>query len=79
MPIETVWSAKTGFVHAPAWHWRTGDYRTDGLLLAHGPGIPTARQLPDVDMEDLPLGISARLGVTLDDVDGRPVPWLAMP
>lgn len=76
VPLETVWSPKTGLVHAPYTHWRTGDHRPDGLLLAIGPGVPTDTVLPCVDLEDLAPSIAARLGVELEDVDGRPVPWL---
>jgi len=77
-PIETVWSPKTGLVHAPYTHWRTGDHRPDGLLLAIGPGVPSDRVLPCVDLEDIAPSIAARLGVGLEDVDGRPVPWLTV-
>jgi predicted AlkP superfamily phosphohydrolase/phosphomutase len=77
-PIETVWSPKTGIVHAPYVHWRTGDHRSDGLLLASGPGITAGADLGVVDMTDLGASLSARLGVPLPgDIDGRPVPWIA--
>jgi hypothetical protein len=76
-PIETVWSPKTGLVHAPYTHWRTGDHRPDGLLLALGPGIPAGNVLPSLDVENLAPSIAARLGVRLDDADGQPAPWLA--
>jgi predicted AlkP superfamily phosphohydrolase/phosphomutase len=70
-PIETVSSPKTGIVHARYLLWRTGDHRPSGLLLAYGPGIPTNALLPEMALEDLAPSIAARLGVTLDDVDGR--------
>ena len=76
-PIETVWSTKIGVVHGPYTHWRTGDHRPDGMLLAYGPGIPTRTTLPPVNIEDLAPGISARLGVGLEDIDGRAPAWLA--
>jgi len=76
-PVENVWSPKTGLVHAPYAHWRTGDHRPDGLLLALGPGIPAATALPALAIEDLAPSISARLGVSLDGVDGIPAAWLA--
>jgi hypothetical protein len=45
--------------------------------MATGPGI-TPGAMPAVDMTDLGASLSARLGVELtDDVDGRPVPWIA--
>jgi predicted AlkP superfamily phosphohydrolase/phosphomutase len=77
-PVNTAWSPKTGVVHGPYTHWRTGDHRPDGLLLATGPGIPSGAVMPTVDMVDFGASLSARLGVDLgDDVDGRPVPWCA--
>ena len=75
-PIETVWSAKAGLLHAPYTHWRTGDHREHGFLLASGPGIPTGARLPPIAVEDLAPSIAARLGVDLPEVDGRIVSWL---
>lgn len=71
--IETVWSAKTGLVHGPAIHWRTGDHRPTGLLLAAGPGIHAGADLGEMAIGDLGPTICARFGVELDGVDGRPV------
>jgi hypothetical protein len=76
-PIETVWSTKIGLVHGPYTHWRTGDHRPDGMLLAYGPGIPSRTILETVDLEDIAPGIAARLGVELGNVDGRSPSWLA--
>ncbi len=75
--VETIWSPKTGVVHVPYWHWRTGDHRSDGLLLVTGPGIERTAAEPRVRNVDLAPSLAARLGVTLDGVDGRPVAWLA--
>ena len=77
--VETVWSPKTGVVHVPYWHWRTGDHRPDGLLLVRGPGIDPGAVGARVRMVDIAPSLAARLGVTLDDIDGRPVEWLAGP
>ncbi|HEV2781745.1 MAG TPA: alkaline phosphatase family protein [Actinophytocola sp.] len=77
-PVETVWSPRTGLVYGPDNHWRTGDHRPDGLLLASGPGITPGAALPDISSTDLGASLSARLGVELTgDVDGRPIPWIA--
>ena len=78
-PIETVWSPKVGLVHAPYTHWRTGDHRPDGLLLASGPGIG-AGATAELRNVDLGPSILARLGVAADaygDRDGDVVSWLA--
>ncbi len=76
-PIETVWSPKTGLVHGPYRHWRSGDHRPHGLMLATGPGIPTSTALSAIEVESLAPSIAARLGVGLPDIDGVAVPWLA--
>jgi predicted AlkP superfamily phosphohydrolase/phosphomutase len=75
-PIETVWSPKTGLVHARYTNWRSGDHRPDGLLLAYGPRIPANTTLPGLATEDLAPSIAARLGVKLEDIDGRAASWL---
>ena len=75
--IETVTSPKTGTVHTPYTHWRTGDHRPDGLLIAAAPDVEAGAQLPPVDIEDIGPSIAARLGVELAGVDGAPVGWLA--
>jgi predicted AlkP superfamily phosphohydrolase/phosphomutase len=75
--IEAVWSPKAGLVHAPYTHWRTGDHRLHGLLLAYGPGIGGGATLDPIDVEDIAPGIAARFGVDLGDVDGRAPAWLA--
>jgi predicted AlkP superfamily phosphohydrolase/phosphomutase len=74
--IETVWSPKTGTVHAPYRHWRSGDHRPGGLLFAAGPNIPLRSNLGDVVNTDLGPTICAMLGHQLEGVDGRPVPAL---
>jgi predicted AlkP superfamily phosphohydrolase/phosphomutase len=75
-PIETVWSPKTGFVHAPYTNWRTGDHRPGGLLLAAGGGIAAGADLGEIPIGDLGPTICARLGVALRGDDGRPAPAL---
>ena len=76
-PIETVWSPKTGLVHGPYLNWRSGDHRPDGLLLVHGPDIPTGRNMPPIELEDIAPSLVRRLGALLPDIDGRPVAWLS--
>lgn len=73
-PIETVWSPKTGVIHAPYWHWRTGDHRPGGFLFAKGESIPAGADLGQVENRDVGPTICAMLGVNLADVDGRPIP-----
>ena len=76
-PIEAVTSPEIGTVHAPYRYWRSGDHKPDGVLLVRGPDIePEARQ-PAIDVVDIAPSLAARLGVSLDGVDGRAIPWLA--
>jgi predicted AlkP superfamily phosphohydrolase/phosphomutase len=71
-PVETVWSPKTGMIHAPYTHWRTGDHRPGGFLLARGPKIPSGADLGAIDNRNLGPTIAAMLGIELPDVDGIP-------
>jgi hypothetical protein len=76
-PVERVWSARTGAVHGPYLHWRTGDHTPEGALFASGPGIAPGADLGDVSMTDIGSSIAALLGVTLPPpADGRPAPGL---
>ena len=75
-PVETVWSAKTGIIHAPYWHWRSGDHRPGGFLFLSGPNIPVGADLGVIENRDIGPTICAMLGVELTNVDGRPVPAL---
>ncbi|HEX3063825.1 MAG TPA: alkaline phosphatase family protein [Dongiaceae bacterium] len=76
-PIESVRSDKVGLVEMAYEHWRTGDHRDHGLMLASGPGIAKGASLPALAMEDIAASILARFGEDVSDLDGRPVPWLA--
>jgi predicted AlkP superfamily phosphohydrolase/phosphomutase len=75
--IETVWSPKTGIVHAPYTHWRTGDHRPDGYLFATGPNIQSGADFGEIFIGDLGPTICAMLGHELKGVDGKPLPVLA--
>jgi predicted AlkP superfamily phosphohydrolase/phosphomutase len=77
VPIEAVASPKIGTVRIPYSRIRTGDHRPDGLLLAVGPGFEAGAEMPSIAVEDIGPSLAARFGVTLDDVDGETVPWLA--
>jgi predicted AlkP superfamily phosphohydrolase/phosphomutase len=74
-PIEQIWSPQAGLLHAPDQHWRSGDHRPRGLLVAAGPGIGrgAAQALPP---EDLAASLAGRLGLPTGGMDGRPQPWL---
>lgn len=76
-PIETVFSPALGTLCTRYTHWRTGDHKPEGLLIARGPGLAAGAEMPGLAVEDLGPSIAARLGVGLDAVDGRAAPWLA--
>ncbi|HEY5712287.1 MAG TPA: hypothetical protein VIT38_10360 [Allosphingosinicella sp.] len=76
-PIEKVTSSTIGAVHIPYDGFRTGDHFPDGMLIACGPDIPADRAMPPIAVEDIGPSLAARLGVTLANVDGRVVGWLA--
>jgi predicted AlkP superfamily phosphohydrolase/phosphomutase len=73
--VDTVYSPRSGIVHAEYRHVRTGDHLPHGLLLARGPAVhPTrgfAGQAP-VPIEDIAPTVAATLAVELPGVDGRP-------
>lgn len=75
--IERVRSPAVGEVVERYLHWRTGDHRPEGLLLIRGAGFAAGAGFPPIAVEDFGPSIAARLGVTLDEVDGAVVPWLA--
>ena len=62
-PIETVWSPRFGIVHGAYTHWRTGDHRPGGLLLARGPAVFPQTQLPALEVNRLGALIAEELGV----------------
>ena len=76
-PIETIWSPRFGTIHGRYMHWRTGDHRPGGMLLARAPDIAPGARLPELAIEDLAPSISQRLGVSLVGVDGVAAPWLS--
>ncbi|MFO1061876.1 MAG: alkaline phosphatase family protein [Dongiaceae bacterium] len=77
--IEQIWSPQAGLLHAPDRHWRSGDHRPRGLLIAAGPGIGPggATAAAPLQPEDLTASLAARLGLPTGGMDGRPQPWLA--
>ncbi len=74
--IDAVESPRIGAVVTPYRHWRTGDHKPDGLLIAVAAGVPAGAAGPALAIEDLGPTVAARLGVALDGVDGMPARWL---
>jgi len=72
-PLSTVQSPKTGIIERVFDGTRTGHHKREGLLIACGPGIKPARLPEPVSIMDVAPTVAALLGVTLPDVDGRPI------
>lgn len=72
-PLARVWSPTIGVVEGAADHWRSGDHRRHGLLVARGHGITPGRQPDRMPVVDIAPTIAAALGVRLPGVDGQPV------
>jgi predicted AlkP superfamily phosphohydrolase/phosphomutase len=75
-PITAVSSDAIGVIRGEAHGVRTGDHRPTGLVVAQGKGITPGAIRGEVRMIDLAPTFAAMQGVTLDDVDGAPVPAL---
>ncbi len=76
-PITNVFSEKTGPIHGVFAGQRTGDHKPEGMIFAYGPGIAPGRLRQPVSILQFAPTIAARLGVSLPDVDGTPVPEFA--
>jgi predicted AlkP superfamily phosphohydrolase/phosphomutase len=76
-PTKTVYSPKTGVVHEPYEHSRTGDHDPDGLLVVAGPGIAAGVELPAIVSADVAPTLCGVLGVDFDESDGHAVPGIA--
>jgi predicted AlkP superfamily phosphohydrolase/phosphomutase len=72
-PITSVRSPKIGVVEGMYRGPRTGDHRPSGFVFVRGPSVEPGPVRHPVAVTDLAPTIAAHLGVTLPDVDGRPV------
>ena len=73
-PISGVASERIGRIVRPDTSTRrTGDHRPEGLFFVRGPGVAPGEVRDGVRAEDFAPTIAALLGITLDDVDGRPL------
>lgn len=69
-PVRRICSPKIGVIERAYEGHRSGDHRSKGLFVMHGPGIPTGRH-PPISAMDLAPTICRWLGVELDG-DGSP-------
>jgi predicted AlkP superfamily phosphohydrolase/phosphomutase len=75
-PVSRVRSPRIGELAVSVSPWRSGEHLPDGLMIVHGAGI-RAGAADDLRAEDFAPSVAALLGLTLADVDGRAVAWLA--
>lgn len=76
-PISKASSPTIGTVTGRYASTRSGDHRLDGHLFVTGPGSEGIDLGESVDLVDIAPTIAGHFGVTLDDIDGRPIPGLA--
>ena len=77
-PTETIWSPRFGLIRSPYTHWRTGDHKPGGLLLARGPAIPAGASLPSLEIDRLGDLLASHLGVELGPGHELPAPSLSI-
>jgi predicted AlkP superfamily phosphohydrolase/phosphomutase len=75
-PISQAFSPQVGTIKVQDLDLRPGNHIDDGILFASGPGIPNGSHFERASLMDLTATISAKLGVSLPDIDGMPIPEL---
>lgn len=78
-PVSRVHSEKTGEITGTYTKCRTGDHSERGIFFAAGPGAVAGQVNDAVSIMDFGPTIAERLGMTLDDVDGRSFAGLVYP
>jgi predicted AlkP superfamily phosphohydrolase/phosphomutase len=78
LPINAATSERIGVVRGEYDGVRSGDHRPTGMLLARVPGIAAGRLPHDVQMVDLAPTIASLAGEPMTNVDGIPIPGLAV-
>jgi predicted AlkP superfamily phosphohydrolase/phosphomutase len=70
-PVSRVFSEKTGEIVGEYKKNRTGDHSAEGIFFAAGRGVVAGPVKREVSVMDFGPTAAARLGVAMDDVDGR--------
>ena len=78
-PINGAASDRVGVIRAPQPPMRSGNHRGGGWFAVAGPGIASTGLTVHGEVVDLAPTIAALLGITLDDVDGHPIPTVVAP
>ncbi len=72
-PIYGAASPKIGIVRRPLPDTRTGDHTPHCMVYCQGPGIVPGQIGQSISVEDLAPTVAGLLGVSLGDVDGKPL------
>lgn len=72
-PLRCLHSAKTGTIRGVQRIPRTGHHVPEGLFAVHAPGIEPGTLNPAVSIADVAATLAGLLGVSLQNVDGRPI------
>jgi predicted AlkP superfamily phosphohydrolase/phosphomutase len=75
-PISQAFSPQIGTIKVQDLDLRPGNHIDDGIMFASGPGIPNGSHFEQASLMDLTATISAKLGVSLPDIEGKPIPEL---
>ena len=72
-PVFSAGSDRIGRLDGVDPYTRTGDHRKGGMFVAFGPGMKAGRLDHTVKVTDFGPTIAQLLGVTLENIDGRPI------
>ena len=75
-PISQAFSPRVGTIKVPEPNLRPGNHIDDGIMFASGPSITNGSHFERASLIDLTATISAKLGISLPDIDGTPIPEL---
>jgi len=77
-PIRGVHSAEIGELLMPIGNSRKGSHTHEGMIIVHHGGVRSGLLSGHVRLMDIAPTVCSWMGIQLDDVDGRPIPELAV-
>ncbi|HET6463079.1 MAG TPA: alkaline phosphatase family protein, partial [Candidatus Krumholzibacteria bacterium] len=78
-PVSRIYSEKTGEISGTYQKCRTGDHSANGIFFMSGEGAAAGPVSRNISIMDIGPTMAERLGVTLQDVDGRSFADLVFP
>jgi predicted AlkP superfamily phosphohydrolase/phosphomutase len=76
-PVRAIRSPQIGTLTIPQLQGRSGDHRNGGIFFVWGAGSQATHIERPVSIMDFAPTIGRLLGVTLEELDGRPIPEVA--